>query len=161
MQSHEVVRPRGDAVDDQAGSRRRDQRPAPRRVHRVGRSDRLVLRRRHPRDDNGNGQTDLEVASSLADDDKVFAFVGSVSAPDDTGIGTVSRKEKIPDIGFPLTFNHSESPYTYGVPGQLQRRIIGSGADASDWLNAKHNIKQIAMFWLDESDVSRLEAWAF
>src|SRR5207248_9723099 len=38
------------------------------------------------RDDNGNGQTDKDVATKLVTEDKIFAFVGSVSAPDDSGI---------------------------------------------------------------------------
>lgn len=113
------------------------------------------------RDDHGDGGTDLAVARKLAEEDKVFAFVGSVSAPDDSGIAKVSKEKKIPDIGFPLSWERAENPYTYGAPGQLQRRTIGEGASGSMYLNRVNGIKQIAIFWLKESEVSILNAWAF
>lgn len=113
------------------------------------------------RDDNGNGNTNLAVAQKLAEEDEVFAFVGSVSAPDDSGIAKISKQRRIPDIGFPLTWTRAESPYTYGTPGQLQRSTIGDGASGSKYLNEIHGIKQIAIFWLRESEVSILNAWAF
>lgn len=113
------------------------------------------------RDDNGNGATDLQVAEKLATEDKIFMFVGGVSAPDDSGIAKVSKKYKIPDIGFPLTWERAESPYSYGVPGQIQRRIIGTGAAGTKYLNEANGIKQVAMFWLRESEVSVLNAYGF
>lgn len=112
-------------------------------------------------DDNGNGGQNLAWANRAATEDKVFAFVGSVSAPDDSGIGKVSREHKIPDIGFPLTYTRTESPYTFGVPGQLQRRLIGDGASGSLYLNKQLGVKQIAIFWLEDSLVSKANAWAF
>ncbi len=113
------------------------------------------------RNDNGNGSTNLQVAQKLATEDKIFAFVGGTSAPDDSGIAKTSKKYKIPDIGFPLTWERTENPYTYGVPGQLQRRTIGEGAAGSTYLNKTLGIKQVALFWLRESEVSVLNAYAF
>ncbi|MFY9586419.1 MAG: ABC transporter substrate-binding protein [Actinomycetota bacterium] len=114
------------------------------------------------RDDQGNAQQDLTAARELADDVGVFAFVGSVSAPDsDTGVAQVSKAQKIPDIGFPLTFQRSESPYTYGVPGQLQKQLIGDGATGSRYLNNVFGTKQIALFWVGEALVSKTNAWGF
>jgi ABC-type branched-subunit amino acid transport system substrate-binding protein len=114
------------------------------------------------RDDSGNAQNDLQAAKELADDVGVFAFVGSVSAPDsDTGVASVSQQEKIPDIGFPLTYERSESPFSYGVPGQLQKRLIGEGASGSRYLDKLYGIKQIAVFWVSEALVSKANAWAF
>ena len=113
------------------------------------------------RDDNGNGQTDKEVATKLVTEDHIFAFVGSVSAPDDSGIAQVSKQYKVPDIGFPLSWARAENPYAYGAPGQLQRKTIGLNANGSGYLDKLHNIKQIAIFWLKESEVSILEAYGF
>jgi ABC-type branched-subunit amino acid transport system substrate-binding protein len=113
------------------------------------------------RDDNGSGSTDADVAKKLATEDKIFAFVGSVSAPDDSGIAKVSKQYRIPDVGFPLTWQRTENPYTYGVPGQIQRRITGEGASGTKWLNELYGIKQIAVFWLRESEVSVVSAWGF
>ncbi|MGH2728686.1 MAG: ABC transporter substrate-binding protein [Actinomycetota bacterium] len=113
------------------------------------------------RDDNGDGRQNERVATKLATEDKVFAFVGSLSAPNDKGIGKLSRQYKIPDIGFPLTYERTESPYSYGVPGQLQRRLIGVNASGSGYLNKQNGVKQIAIFWLKDSLVSVLNAWAF
>jgi hypothetical protein len=103
------------------------------------------------RDDNGNGQTDKDVATKLVVEDKIFAFVGSVSAPDDSGIAQVSKQYKVPDIGFPLSWARAENPYAYGAPGQLQRLTIGLNANGSGYLNKLHNVKQVAIFWFMES----------
>ena len=114
------------------------------------------------RDDGGNAQNDQQAAKELADDVGVFAFVGSVSAPDsDTGVASVSKQEKIPDIGFPLTYQRSESPYSYGVPGQLQKNLIGEGASGSRYLDKLYGVKQVAVFWVAEALVSKANAWAF
>lgn len=113
------------------------------------------------RDDTGNGGTDLQVASKLAEEDKVFAFVGGVSAPDDSGIAKVSKSHNIPDIGFPLTWERSENHNSYGIPGQLMRRSTGEGANGLPYLDHINGIKQVAMFWLRESEVSVLSAWGF
>ncbi|MGZ4240564.1 MAG: ABC transporter substrate-binding protein [Actinomycetota bacterium] len=121
-----------------------------------GRKVQLIIR-----DDNGNGQTDKEVATKLVTEDKIFAFVGSVSAPDDSGIAQVSKQYKVPDIGFALSWARAENPYAYGVPGQLQRETIGINANGSGYLNKLNGIKQIAVFWLKESEVSILEAYGF
>lgn len=122
-----------------------------------GRKVELIIR-----DDGGNAARNSSAAEELANEVGVFAFVGSVSAPDsDTGVARVSREKKIPDIGFPLTYQRSESPYTFGVPGQLQKRLIGEGANGSRWLNETNGIKQIAMLWVGESQVSGANAWAF
>ncbi len=115
----------------------------------------------HIRDDQGNGTRNEAVARELAEEEKVFAFVGSTSAPDDRGIAKVSREHKIPDIGFPLTYERSESPYTFGVPGQLRRETIGEGATGGPFLIKELGIKQIAILWLGESLVSKANAWAF
>jgi ABC-type branched-subunit amino acid transport system substrate-binding protein len=121
-----------------------------------GRKVQLIIR-----DDGENGPQDYQVAQQEATQDKIFAFVGSVSAPDDSGIGKISGQYHIPDIGFPLTISRTENPYTYGAPGQLQKNLIGWGGNGSAYLNAKYGVKQVAMFWVDESDVSKLNAWAF
>src|ERR1051326_5895058 len=113
------------------------------------------------RDDGGNAQNDLQAAKDLADDVGVFAFVGSVSAPDsDTGVSSVSKSEKIPDIGFPLTYQRSESPYSYGVPGQLQKNLIGEGASGSRYLDQLYGIQQGAGVWVPEALGSKEDAWA-
>ncbi|MGH2830790.1 MAG: ABC transporter substrate-binding protein [Actinomycetota bacterium] len=120
---------------------------------------RVVL---HVRDDAGNQGNNERLARELAEEVKIFAFVGSVSAPDsDTGVAKVSRDHRLVDIGFPLTYARSESPYTYGVPGQLQRRKIGAGSSGIPYLNRTHGIKQMAILWLGEALVSRANAWAF
>ncbi|HEX9775682.1 MAG TPA: ABC transporter substrate-binding protein [Actinomycetota bacterium] len=113
------------------------------------------------RDDGGNGNNNLQLAESLAREEKIFAFVGSHSAPDDSGIAKVSKRDRIPDIGFPLTWERAENPFTYGVPGIVQKNTIGVGATGSKYLNKVNDIKQIALFWLKESEVSILNAWAF
>lgn len=113
------------------------------------------------RDDSGDGKTDLAVAKKLATEDKIFAFVGSASAPDDSGIAKVSKQYKIPDLGFPLTWERAGNPYTYGVPGIIRENLIGEGANGMPFLNKKHGIKQVALFWLREAEVSIIEAWAF
>lgn len=114
------------------------------------------------RDDGGDPGRNYTAAKELADDIGVFAFLGSVSAPDsDTGVARVSREQKIPDIGFPLTYERSESPYTYGVPGQLQKRLNGEGSSGARWLNDTYGIKQVAVFWVGEAQVSRAAAWSF
>lgn len=113
------------------------------------------------KDDTGSGAVNLQVANELAVEEKVFAFVGSVSAPDDTGIAKVSGQRKIPDIGFPLTWERTENKYTYGVPGQIQRKLIGEGASGSKYLNQLKGVKQIAIYWVKESEVSILSAWGF
>lgn len=121
-----------------------------------GRKVELIIR-----DDGGDGGTNLRIAEQMAKEHKIFAFVGSHSAPDDSGIAKVSKRDKIPDIGFPLTWERAENPYTYGVPGILQRKTIGEGASGSKYLNEANGIKQIAIFWLKESEVSIMNAWAF
>ena len=121
-----------------------------------GRAVELIIR-----DDGGDGATNLRIAEQMSREHKIFAFVGSHSAPDDSGIAKVSKRDKIPDIGFPLTWERAENPYTYGVPGLLQRKTIGEGASGSKDLNEANGIKQIAIFWLKESEVSILNAWAF
>ena len=113
------------------------------------------------RDDGENGPQDQQVAQQMATQDKIFSFVGSVSAPDDSGIGKVSGQYHIPDIGFPLTFSRTSNRYSYGVPGQLNEEYIGTGGNGSAYLNAKYGVKQVAIYWVDESDVSKLNAWAF
>jgi branched-chain amino acid transport system substrate-binding protein len=111
--------------------------------------------------DNGNQAQNRALAERMSKEDKVFAFVGSHSAPDDSGLGIVSKRDKIPDIGFSLTWTRAENPYSFSVPGQVQRAWIGEGASGSKWLNEELDIKQIAIFWLRESEVSILSAWAF
>lgn len=114
------------------------------------------------RDDQGNAQQDLTAARELADDVGVFAFVGSVSAPDsDTGVARVSKSEKIPDIGFPLTYERSASPYTFGAPGQLAKDRSGEGQSGTKYLNKLYGIKQVAVFWVGEALVSKANAWVF
>src|SRR5688572_15757450 len=114
------------------------------------------------RDDQGNAQQNLTAARELADDVGVFAFVGSVSAPDsDTGVAQVSKAQKIPDIGFPLTYDRSESPYSFGTPGQLARKFSGAGQSGTKYLNKLHGIKQVAVFWVGEALVSKANAWVF
>jgi len=113
------------------------------------------------RNDNGSGPTNLAIAKKLVEEEKIFAFVGSHSAPDDSGIAKVSAEHKVPDIGFSLTWERAENKYSYGVPGQVQRSWIGEGASGSMWLNEEFGIKQIAIFWLRESEVSILSAWGF
>lgn len=114
------------------------------------------------RDDQGSAQQNLTLAKELADDVGVFAFVGSVSAPDsDTGVASVSRAQKIPDIGFPLTYERSKSPYSFGVPGQLAEDRSGEGQSGTKYLNKLHGIKQVAVFWVGEALVSKANAWVF
>ena len=113
------------------------------------------------RDDNGDKDTDLAVATKLAESDHVFAFVGSVAAPHDNGISQVSRRFKMPDLGFPLSWERTESPYTFGVPGAVQHEWTGEGAGGTVWLTKHKGIKQVALFWLRESEVSVLSAWGF
>ena len=116
----------------------------------------------HKRDDQGNAQQDLTAARELADDVGVFAFVGSVSAPDsDTGVASVSKSQKIPDIGFPLTYERSGSPYTFGAPGQLAKDMSGEGQSGTKYLNDLYKIKQVAVFWVGEALVSKANAWVF
>jgi ABC-type branched-subunit amino acid transport system substrate-binding protein len=114
------------------------------------------------RDDGGNRSADETRALELAKEVGVFAFVGSVSAPDsDGGVSKVAKENKIPDIGFPLSYERSEAPLTYGVPGQLQRKLIGVAATGSEYLNRTFGIKQVAYFWVGESLVSKANAWGF
>ncbi|HEX9713417.1 MAG TPA: ABC transporter substrate-binding protein [Actinomycetota bacterium] len=113
------------------------------------------------RDDQGNGANNLAIAKKLVEEEKIFAFVGSHSAPDDSGIAKVSKEHKVPDLGFSLTWERAENKYSYGVPGQVQREWIGEGASGSKWLNEVNDIEQIAIFWLRESEVSILSAWGF
>lgn len=114
------------------------------------------------RDDQGNAQQDLTAARELAEDIGVFAFVGSISAPDsDGGVASVSRDQKIPDIGFPLTYGRSESPYSYGVPGQLAKDSSGEGQSGTTYLNKLYGIKQVAVLWVGEALVSKANAWVF
>jgi branched-chain amino acid transport system substrate-binding protein len=114
------------------------------------------------RDDGGDRTRNGTLARELADDVGIFAFVGSISAPDsDTGISDVSKAEKIPDIGFPLTYERSQSPYSYGVPGQLQKRLNGEGSAGQRWLIGQLGIKQIAVFWVAEALVSKAAAFSF
>jgi branched-chain amino acid transport system substrate-binding protein len=116
----------------------------------------------HIRDDAGNRSNDETRALELAKEVGIFAFVGSISAPDsDGGVSKVAKEFKIPDIGFPLSYERSEGPLTYGVPGQLQRKLIGVGASGSEYLNRENGIKQIAILWVGESLVSKANAWAF
>lgn len=122
-----------------------------------GRTFRLIIK-----DDRGDPSLDLQMAKELAEEEKVFAFVGSISAPDsDTGVSKMSEKHKIPDFGFPLTWDRTESKYTYGVPGQIQRKIIGEGSSGARYLNKLKGVKQVAVYWLRESEVSVLSAWGF
>ncbi|MCA1834659.1 MAG: ABC transporter substrate-binding protein [Actinobacteria bacterium] len=119
------------------------------------------------RDDNGNGTTNLNLASKMATEDHIFAFVGSVSAPDDSGIATVAADVNhkyggpYPDLGFPLTWKRTESPTNFSVPGAVQHDVTGEGASGTKWLNQQFGIKQVAIFWLRESEVSVLSAWGF
>src|SRR5207302_5881151 len=106
-----------------------------------GRKIQLIIK-----DDNGNGQTDKQVAQQLVVEDHIFAFVGGVSAPDDTGIAAVSEQYKVPDIGFPLSWKRAQNPYAYGVPGQLQRKTIGINANGSAYFDKLYGVKQVAIF---------------
>ncbi|MGH2792787.1 MAG: ABC transporter substrate-binding protein, partial [Actinomycetota bacterium] len=116
----------------------------------------------HIRDDGGNRSNNETRALELAKEVGIFAFVGSISAPDsDGGVSKVAKDFKIPDIGFPLSYERSEAPLTYGVPGQLQRNLIGVAASGSEYLNRLHGIKQVAILWVGESLVSKANAWAF
>jgi ABC-type branched-subunit amino acid transport system substrate-binding protein len=114
------------------------------------------------RDDGGNRGSDETRALELAKEVGIFAFVGSISAPDsDGGVAKVSRDYGIPDIGFPLSYERSESRLTYGVPGQLQRNLIGVAASGSEYLNRLYGVKQVAILWVGESLVSKANAWGF
>jgi ABC-type branched-subunit amino acid transport system substrate-binding protein len=114
------------------------------------------------RDDGGNRGNDETRALELAKEVGIFAFVGSISAPDsDGGVAKVSRDYGIPDIGFPLSYERSESRLTYGVPGQLQRNLIGVAASGSEYLNRLYGVKQVAILWVGESLVSKANAWGF
>ncbi|MGH2794159.1 MAG: ABC transporter substrate-binding protein, partial [Actinomycetota bacterium] len=109
-----------------------------------------------------NRSADETRALELAKEVGIFAFVGSISAPDsDGGVSKVAKEFKIPDIGFPLSYERSEAPLTYGVPGQLQRKLIGIAATGSEYLNRTFGIKQVAILWVGESLVSKANAWAF
>lgn len=116
------------------------------------------------RDDGGDTANNARVTRQLLDEDEVFAFVGSQSANDD-GMASVlcpnGRSRGVPDIAFPIGWNHTECPTTYGVPGQIQRRLIGEGASGSRYLNDVNDITQVALFWLQESETSILSAWGF
>ncbi len=114
------------------------------------------------RDDAGNRSNDETRALELAKEVGIFAFVGSISAPDsDGGVSKVAKEFRIPDIGFPLSYERSEGPLTYGVPGQLQRQLIGVAATGSEYLNREFGIKQVAYLWVGESLVSKANAWGF
>ncbi len=106
------------------------------------------------RDDGGNRGNDETRALELAKEVGIFGFLGSISAPDsDGGVAKVSRDYQLPDVGFPLSYERSESKLTYGVPGQLQRNLIGVAASGSEYLNRLYGVKQIAIFWEQESNV--------
>ena len=79
------------------------------------------------RDDGGNRSNDETRALELAKEVGVFAFVGSISAPDsDGGVSKVAKDFKMPDIGFPLSYERSESSaHVRGprpAPAQTDRR---------------------------------------
>jgi branched-chain amino acid transport system substrate-binding protein len=114
------------------------------------------------RDDQGNAQQDLTAARELAEDVGIFAFVGSISAPDsDTGVSRVSHDHKIPDVGFPLTYERSSNRYTFGVPGQVTKDVTGEGQSGTRYLNSLYKIKQVAVLWVGEALVSKANAWVF
>jgi len=114
------------------------------------------------RDDGGNESNDETRALELARDVGIFAFVGSISAPDsDDGVAKASVEFHLPDVGFPLSYLRTKSPLTYGVPGQLQKQWIGVAASGSEYLNRLYGVKQIAILWVGESLVSKANAWAF
>jgi ABC-type branched-subunit amino acid transport system substrate-binding protein len=110
-------------------------------------------------DDAGDAANNKRLATKLAVEDKVFAFVGSLTSGD-TGIAQVSRKYKIPDIGFPLTFERSENPYSFGVPGQISKRYFPRSVFGARYLGNRFKIKQWAWFFLSESDTASIAAWA-
>lgn len=112
------------------------------------------------KDDGQRADNNYTFSRELAEEERVFAFVGGISNTD-AGIGQVSRDLKIPDIGFPLDWTRSDSPYTYGVPGQLRKKFIGEGASGSRYLNDLFDIERVAIFWVTDAEVSILSAWAF
>ncbi|MBI4729817.1 MAG: ABC transporter substrate-binding protein [Acidobacteria bacterium] len=120
-----------------------------------GRSFQLLIR-----DDGGDTGNNARVARQLLDEDHVFAFVGSHSANDD-GMASVLCDKPVPDIGFQLGWKHTVCKNTYGVPGQLQKRRTGGAAAGTTYLNEKYAVEQVAIFWLQESEVSILSAWSF
>jgi branched-chain amino acid transport system substrate-binding protein len=114
------------------------------------------------RDDGGNAANNDRAARELVQEVGIFAFVGSISAPDSDGpTARWAEQNGIPDIGFPLSYERSRGKLTYGVPGQLQPNLIGVGASGSAYLNRVFGIKQVAIFWVGESLVSKANAWAF
>jgi branched-chain amino acid transport system substrate-binding protein len=114
------------------------------------------------RDDQGNNSNDRTRAEELAKEVGVFAFVGSISAPDSDGpVAQTAEKYHLPDIGFPLSYERTRGKLTYGVPGQLQPQWIGVAASGSEYLNKLYGVKQVAILWVGESLVSKANAWAF
>lgn len=116
-------------------------------------------------DDNGDTTNNTRLARRMVEEDKVFAFVGSHSANDDGMADVLCPANEpplgVPDIGFPLGWRRTACDTTYGVPGQIQKNLIGHGASGSKFLNHKFDIKQAAIFWLRDSEVSVLSAWGF
>jgi hypothetical protein len=114
------------------------------------------------RDDQGNKKNDDLAAVELAKEVGIFAFLGSVSAPDSDGpIAARAVEYGLPDVGFPLSYERSRGKLTYGVPGQLQPQWIGVAASGSEYLNRLYGVKQVAILWVGESLVSKANAWAF
>ncbi|MEX2554815.1 MAG: ABC transporter substrate-binding protein [Actinomycetota bacterium] len=114
------------------------------------------------RDDQGVKANNQTAALELAKEIGVFAFVGSISAPDTDGpTAETAQQYGIPDIGFPLSYERSRGKLTYGVPGQLQPHLIGVAASGSEYVNRINGIKQVAVFSVGESLVSKANAWAF
>ena len=114
------------------------------------------------RDDQGVKANNQTAAQELAREVGVFGFLGSISAPDTDGpTAETAEQFKLPDVGFPLSYERSRGKLTYGVPGQLQPSIIGEFASGSGYVNRIHGVKQVAIFWVGESLVSKANAWGF
>jgi ABC-type branched-subunit amino acid transport system substrate-binding protein len=116
-------------------------------------------------DTTNNRNRTLELVKNPDKRKNVFALVGSHSANDAGMAGVICPKGKpalgIPDIGFQLDWSHTECSTSFGVPGQIQRDTTGEGASGTRWLNQANGIKNIALFWVRESEVSILSAWGF
>jgi branched-chain amino acid transport system substrate-binding protein len=106
----------------------------------------------HHHNDGLNAQKYAENIQHLANQDKVFAMVGSLSAADSGGCGFMGGQHPpkgVPDIGtFALSYCRSQDDNHYSPVGSLKKGIYGCCVDWQ-WLRQRYGFKRPAVHYLD------------
>ncbi|MGH2724217.1 MAG: ABC transporter substrate-binding protein, partial [Actinomycetota bacterium] len=106
----------------------------------------------HFHNDGLNAQKYAENVRHLANDDRVFAMLGNLSAADSGGCGFMDGQRPprgVPDVGtFALSYCRSQDDSHYSPMGSLKRGIYGCCTEW-EWLRRQFHYRKPAVHYLD------------